>query len=227
MLVRLVTGCNWVDGERLTGNVVSDTGLRARRDEWAKAGVFDQLAEVMIAAYDTEVGLEPAEALVDGSLHKAPCGGEGTGKSPVDRGKFGWKWSIASDANGIPMGCAVAPANRNDCVLLPATFEAVDDQGLLEEIETLHLDRGYVTRVWISDCAPVTVVPVLFGPGTTPDGVSLAEAADIALPPCVACESISASGFTGRQLLAQRQGYGAPRCSPTRCRNPGPVRSAP
>src|ERR1017187_5182728 len=39
MLVRLVTGCSWVDAERLTGNRVSDTTLRARRDEWIDAEV--------------------------------------------------------------------------------------------------------------------------------------------------------------------------------------------
>jgi transposase len=38
MVVRLVTGCSWVDAERLCGGTVSDTTLRARRDEWATAG---------------------------------------------------------------------------------------------------------------------------------------------------------------------------------------------
>jgi transposase len=161
MLVRLVTGCSWVDAERLTGGVVSDTTLRARRNEWSEAGVFDQLAEVMIGAYDAKVGLEPAEALVDGSLHKAPCGGEGTGKSPVDRGKLGWKWSIATDAKGIPMGWVVGPANRNDAVLLPATLEAVDDQGLLEEIEALHLDRGYDNKVVRRHVAEIGITEIV------------------------------------------------------------------
>ncbi len=36
MLVRLTTGCSWVDAERLCGGV-SDTTLRSRRDEWAQA----------------------------------------------------------------------------------------------------------------------------------------------------------------------------------------------
>ena len=142
MLVRLVTGCSWVDAERLAGGIVSDITLRARRDQRAEAGVFDQLAEAMIATYDAEVGLEPAEAMVDGSIHKAP------------RGKLGWKWSIATDAAGIPIGWVVASANTNDTVLLPATLESVDDQGLLEEIETLHLDRGYdngVVRGHVAD----------------------------------------------------------------------------
>ena len=143
MLVRLVTGCSWVDAERLTGSVVSDTTLRARRDEWIDAGVFDELAEAMLASYHLEIGLELGDVAVDGSLQKAPCGGEGTGKSPVDRGKLGWKWSIATDEVGIPIGWIADRANHNDCVLLPETLGEVAKRGLLEKIGTLHLDRGY------------------------------------------------------------------------------------
>lgn len=143
MVVRTVTGCSWVDAERLAGNVVSDTTVRGRREEWIKAGVFEDLAATVIDLYNSAIGLVTEETLVDGSIHKAPCGGEATGKSPVDRGRLGWKWSIATDANGIPIGWVTAPANCNDSTLLAATLDAVDDQGLLEEIETLHLDRGY------------------------------------------------------------------------------------
>lgn len=143
MLIRLVTGCSWVDVEHLMGHRVSDTTLRARRDEWVEAGVYDRIAEEAISSYDKVIGLDLSEVTVDGSLHKAPAGGEGTGKSPVDRGKLGWKWSIATEKNGIPIGWAADGANRNDCVLLPATLESVGARGLLQEIETLHLDRGY------------------------------------------------------------------------------------
>lgn len=143
MLVRLVTGCSWVDAECLVGGSVSDTTLRARRDEWTDAGVFEELAETMLATYDGTVGLECAEISVDGSLHKAPCGGEGTGKSPVDRGKLGWKWSIATDEVGIPIGWVVDRANHNDCMLLEATLGEVARRGLLSPVDTLHLDRGY------------------------------------------------------------------------------------
>jgi len=72
-----------------------------------------------------------------------PVGGEGTGPSPVDRGKRGWKWSLFADRHGIPIGWTTAGANRNDCVLLEPTLDAVADRGLLTERETLHLDRGY------------------------------------------------------------------------------------
>lgn len=56
ILIRLVTGCAWVDAERILGGAVSDTTLRARREEWLDAGVFDRLAAEAIAAYDRIVG---------------------------------------------------------------------------------------------------------------------------------------------------------------------------
>jgi len=114
MLVRLVTGCSWVDAEQLCGNKVSDTTARARRDEWIAAGVFDAVAAEALAAYDKIIGLDLSDVSLDGSLHKSPCGGEGTGKNPTDRGKLGWKWSILTDRNGIPIGVAIDGANRND-----------------------------------------------------------------------------------------------------------------
>lgn len=143
MVIRLVTGCSWLTVEALLNNRVSDTTLRARRDEWVSAGVFDQLCAHARHAYDRVIGLDLTEVAIDGSLHKAPCGGEGTGPNPTDRGKLGWKWSIATDAHGIPIGWAIDGANRNDVKLLGPTLEDVDRQGLLRDIETVHLDRGY------------------------------------------------------------------------------------
>lgn len=95
---------------------MSDTALRARRDEWI-------------------------DAAVDGSIHKVPCCGEGTGKSPVDRGKLGWKWSLLCDRGGIPVAWTADAANRNDCTLLEPTVAAAG--ALAADVETLHLDRGY------------------------------------------------------------------------------------
>ena len=153
MLIRLVTGCSWVDAEQLVGRAVSDTTLRMRRSEWVKAGVFDRLVDEALSAYDKVVGLDLSEVAIDGSLHKAPTGGEGTGRSPVDRGKLGWKWSMAADRFGIPIGWATAGANCNDCVMLPGTLAAVAMRGLLPDIETLHLDRGYDNPIVRADVA--------------------------------------------------------------------------
>ena len=143
MLVRLVTGCSWEDAERLCGNKISDTTVRSRRDEWEKAGVFDEIANEAICAYDRVIGLRLSDVAVDGSLHKAPAGGEGTGKNPTDRSKLGWKWSIITDLSGIPFGWTIDGANRNDSVLLALTLDDARKRGLLQDIETIWLDRGY------------------------------------------------------------------------------------
>ena len=143
ILVRLATGCSWQTAERLLGCEVSDTTLRARRDEWIEAGVFDAVAEEALGAYDRIVGFDLTEVAVDGSAHKAPCGGPGTGRNPTDRGKSGWKWSLLCDRSGIPVGWSADGANRHDQVLFAPTLDAAADRGLLADVETLHLDRGY------------------------------------------------------------------------------------
>jgi len=145
ILFRLVTGCSWDVAGRLGKG--GETTLRRRRDEWLAAGVFAALVEEALRAYDRVIGLDLSEVAIDGSQHKAPSGGEGTGPSPVDRGKTGWKWSIATDRFGIPIGWAIDGANRNDSILLPPTLADVATRGLVEEIETLHLDRGYDNNV--------------------------------------------------------------------------------
>jgi transposase len=134
---------SWEDAERLCGNKVSDTTVRSRRDEWIAAGVFDRVVNEAIAAFDRIVGLDLSEVPVDGSLHKAPGGGEGTGKNPTDRAKLGWKWSLGVDKSGIPIGWTTDGANRNDSILLEPTLDDIAARGLLADIETIWLDRGY------------------------------------------------------------------------------------
>jgi transposase len=154
MLLRLVTGCSFEDAEALCGHKVSDTTVRARRDEWIAAGIFELIADEAIRAYDKIIGLDLSEVGVDGSLHKSPAGGEGTGKNPTDRAKLGWKWSVLTDANGIPIGWVSDGANRHDSVMLEPTLEAAERRGLLGDIATIWLDRGYdseATRLRLSD----------------------------------------------------------------------------
>ena len=141
ILTRLVTGCSWDVAARLSR--VGETTLRRRRDEWVAAGVFDRVVDEALAGYDRIVGLDLDDVAVDGSVHKAPCGGEGTGPSPVDRGKTGWKWSLLTDRFGIPVGWWTDGANRHDTILFEATLDAAVARGLLDEVGTVHLDRGY------------------------------------------------------------------------------------
>ena len=84
ILIRLVTGSSWEVVEALMEYKVSDTTLRARRDEWIAAGVFDQIHTEALDAFDKIIGLDLSEVSIDGSLHKAPYGGEGTGRNPTD-----------------------------------------------------------------------------------------------------------------------------------------------
>ena len=126
---------------------MSDTTARQRRDEWLAAGIFDAVAEEAMRAYDRIIGLDLSDVAVDGSLHKSPCGGEGTGKNPTDQGKLGWKWSILTDRHGIPIGWTIDGANRNDSILLAPTLDATAQRGLLAEVETIWLDRGFDSDV--------------------------------------------------------------------------------
>ena len=147
-MFRLVTGCSWDVAGRLGKG--SETTLRRRRDEWVACGAYRRLVEEAIDGFDKLVGLDLSDVSLDGSLHKAPCGGEGTGPNPTDRGKTGWKWSLATDTNGVPIGWIVGGANRNDSILLAPTLDDITRRGLLGDVETIWLDRGYdseITRI--------------------------------------------------------------------------------
>jgi hypothetical protein len=47
-----------------------------------------------------------------------------------------------ADANAIPIGVAIAGANRNDIKLLEPTLDSIITNDLLDDIELLALDRG-------------------------------------------------------------------------------------
>jgi len=161
MLIRLVTGCSWDVAARIVH--VGETTLRRRRDEWLRAGVFGALASEALESYDKVVGLDLSEVAVDGSLHKAPSGGEGTGKNPTDRGKLGWKWSLATDAEGIPIAWAPEAANRHDSKLLEDTLSILEFRGYEIELATVHLDRGYdypSVRELFSESGIEAVIPM-------------------------------------------------------------------
>jgi transposase len=141
----LVFGCAY---ERIADASCSESTLRRRRDEWIELGVMERLREICLDAYDRLIGLKLSEVAVDCCLTKAPCGGEKAGRSPVDRGKRGIKRSMAVDASGVPLGGVIAPANRHDSPLLVPTLEAASEAlGVLPEETSVHLDRGYDSRL--------------------------------------------------------------------------------
>lgn len=143
LLTRLVTGAAWTTIEFLLDHQVSDTTLRARRTEWTKAGVFDRLVDEARRAYDQIIGLDTTVVVIDGSHHPAPCGGEGTGITPMGRGRLGWKWCNAVDTQGIPLGWTLDGANRNDYRMLEPTLDTILADSSTHKISALHLDRGF------------------------------------------------------------------------------------
>jgi Transposase DDE domain. len=137
----LVLGAAYV---KIADSTCSATTIRTRRDEWIAAGVFAELEQLCLDAYDTMIGLDLEDLSVDGCIVKAPCGGEAAGRSPVDRGKQGTKRSLLVEGNGIPLGCVIAGANCHDSPLLGPTLEKLDRFGFdLPERITVHLDAGY------------------------------------------------------------------------------------
>ncbi|MEZ5272175.1 MAG: transposase [Ilumatobacteraceae bacterium] len=64
---RLVTGSSWETVGRLVG--VSESTLLRRRNEWQRAGVFSQLVELALSAYDQMIGLQLETIAIDGSVH--------------------------------------------------------------------------------------------------------------------------------------------------------------
>ena len=141
----LVFGCAY---RKIADDSCSVTTRRDRRDEWIACGVIEKLRQRALDAYARMIGLQLAEVAVDGCIAKAPCGGEKAGKSPVDRGKQGIKRSTAVDGRGIPIGGVSAPANRHDSPLLVPTLQAASEVlGALPEEASVHLDRGYDSRL--------------------------------------------------------------------------------
>jgi transposase len=132
------------------------TTIRQRRDEWIRLGVFARLKAITRESYDRIVGLVLEELAVDGCINKAPGGGQCAGRSPVDRGKLGMKRPVLVDGKGIPPGRALAPANRNDSVLLAATLDKPDEIGPLPDDVTVHLDAGYDSQKPAPSAPPAT-----------------------------------------------------------------------
>jgi putative transposase len=68
------------------------------------------------------------------------------GKNPTDRGKSGTKRSPLTDGGGVPIGLAVAGANRHDCKLVTETLRSIPiarPEPSPEQPQGLCLDKAY------------------------------------------------------------------------------------
>lgn len=144
ILFVLRTGCQWkaLDATKFCpGSTAHD-----RFQEWVEAGVFLDMWEAGLMAYDDLKGLDWNWLSMDGCMTKAPLGGEKTGKNPTDRAKKGAKRSLLVEADGIPVGLAVEGANRNDMKMVRETLESIPverPEPTPEQPQGMCLDKGY------------------------------------------------------------------------------------
>lgn len=71
------TGCTW---NSLNATAICHSSSAHRRfQEWAAAGVFEQLWRRGLLVYDEQVGIDWEWLAIDGAITKAPLGGSGHG----------------------------------------------------------------------------------------------------------------------------------------------------
>lgn len=140
----LRTGCQW-NALNATG-ICSSSSAHRRFQEWTASGVFVNLWAMGLREYDELKGLDWEWLAMDGAMTKAPLGGERVGRNPTDRGKLGTKRSPLVEAAGVPVGLAVAGANRHDKKVAEATLESIPvdrPEPTAERPQGMCLDKGY------------------------------------------------------------------------------------
>lgn len=144
ILFVLRTGCQW--------NALEATGLcsssAAHRwfQAWATAGVFLEFWKRGLLTYDRVEGIDWTWLAMDGAMTKAPLGGEKTGPNPTDRAKDGVKRSVLTEGTGVPIGVAIAGANRNDFKMARETIESIPvrrPRATNDHPQGMCLDKGY------------------------------------------------------------------------------------
>jgi putative transposase len=143
ILYVLRTGCQWnaLPAERYV------SGKTAHRyfQRWTRAGVFRRMRPAGLTEYDEVKGIAWKWQAADGTMTKAPLGGQTTGPNPTDRGKSGTKRSLLVDERGVPLAIEASGANTPDSKLLAPMLAGVpiekpDSQTTLQH---LCLDKGY------------------------------------------------------------------------------------
>lgn len=115
----LVTSCRWKDVPKEMG-CCGETA-RTRLQAWERAGIWDQLHQLLLTMLNHEHQLHLETAIIDTTQVRAFGGGEATGPSPVDRRKNGTKYTLLVDRDGVPLVIRAVPANRSDHLeILPA-----------------------------------------------------------------------------------------------------------
>jgi transposase len=101
----------------------SVTSCWRRGAEWAHAGVFERLHEVLLDELGAAGRLDWSRVSVD-SFSLRAGGGDHVGANPVDRAKPGSKLHLAVDGGGLPLSLRVTAANTNDSLVFARCWKA-------------------------------------------------------------------------------------------------------
>jgi hypothetical protein len=86
---------------------------------------------------------------------------KGPAPTPPTEPRSGGSGRSRPTCSPIPIGWVIDGANRNDSILLEPTLQAVADRGLLLDIETLHLDRGYDSALTTQRCQALGLTDIV------------------------------------------------------------------
>lgn len=142
----LVTGCRWADVPLEMG--CSGRTAHRRLRHWEAMGIWDRLHLQLLTLLRKAGVLDLHTAIIDSVLVRAFGGGEGTGPSPVDRGKPGSKHTLMVDGHGAPLAIRTVGANVSDQTqIIPIVIEFPRIGGNpgrpKEHPDAVYADRGY------------------------------------------------------------------------------------
>jgi transposase len=119
---------------KATTDKVSGSTLRRHLEQWANIGLLAQVHAVLVGMLRGDPTL-----ILDTCSVRAKRGGDLT--DPIDRGKRGTKYHIATMGDGVPVACAATAANVNDTLVFERLFLAAF--AVMTRIRTVFADKGY------------------------------------------------------------------------------------
>lgn len=137
------TGMQWCALPRCLG---ASSTIHAAFQRLRDIGFFDNFHLEGLDQYEQKIGIDHERRVGDCIHIKSPLGDDGVGPSPVDRRKQGTKRSMITDGNGVILGCAVGPGNKNDTKLFERTVQSIPTQFQSNGDQECWLDAIYDTR---------------------------------------------------------------------------------
>ena len=140
----LWTGCQWKAVHKGWFGVCSTT-LHQRFQQWREAGIFARLMAELARFYQRRRKIQWTWQAIDSRSCPSPLGGQDTGKSPVNRSKYGSKIHLLVDERGAPLAVYITGANIHDKWLVDeVVISLVVPRPDPEEVEQhMCLDKGY------------------------------------------------------------------------------------